>query len=322
METKRLIGFDFVRVVAIFIVIGIYHNTDYARIYDYEYIVKPLVYSSLGVFTFLSGFLLASKYSFIEKGTVMLFYKKRILRVWPLFVLSSLILLLFHFNSLVPTVKGIFGISPFWGPAPLTMWYVAMLLSLYLLTPFVAVGGAKKQCIRAALVMSVIGCIQILFGTVVPKTFNYFTVYFIGLILGRNLYGQTLLLMKNKGGLCIFAIWILSLITDILTKNVWVESISGVLGIGGMLYMSLYLSDKLAHNKKFVKVTTILSYSSFCAYLFHREVIGAMLRVYNPQEGLPMFIYILLVGVPLSFLFAFFVQKYYDTLIQALSKKH
>ena len=206
----------------------------------------------------------------------------------------------------MPTVKGIFGISPFWGPAPLTMWYVAMLLSLYLLTPFVAVGGAKKQCIRAALVMSVIGCIQILFGTVVPKTFNYFTVYFIGLILGRNLYGQTLLLMKNKGGLCIFAIWILSLITDILTKNVWVESISGVLGIGGMLYMSLYLSDKLAHNKKFVKVTTILSYSSFCAYLFHREVIGAMLRVYNPQEGLPMFIYILLVGVPLSFLFAGF----------------
>lgn len=73
---KKILGFDLVRVVAIFVVIGIYHNFGYASCgLGGDPAVRVLVYSSLGVFTFISSFLLASKYAFAEKVEVLAFLK-------------------------------------------------------------------------------------------------------------------------------------------------------------------------------------------------------------------------------------------------------
>ena len=61
MKIERIIGFDLARVVAIFVVIGIYHNLGYAGKFHADPAIRVLVYSSLGVFTFISALLLASK---------------------------------------------------------------------------------------------------------------------------------------------------------------------------------------------------------------------------------------------------------------------
>lgn len=315
MKKERIIGLDLARVVAIFVVIGIYHNLGYAGRFHADPAVRVLVYSSLGVFTFISAFLLASKYVFSYKGEILSFYKKRVLRIWPLFVISSLMLALMGFNSWLSTIKGIVGISPFWAPHPTTMWYVAMLISLYLITPFVIRGSVWQQCIKAFLVMTVLGLLQICLGTVVPRTFNYFTVYLVGLLLGKNCYASTLSFFHSKKVIAISLAWLVLLVVVFFTKNVYLKSFSAVVGIISILNLSLLVADKLHSHKFFTQSISILSYASFCAYLFHREIIWLLFKLYKPNGFLPIFCYVLFVAVPLSFFCAYLIQKAYDSLL-------
>ena len=322
MAKERILGFDLARVVAIIVVIGIYHNLGYTGLYHTNPAVRVLVYSSLGLFTFLSAFLLASRYSFAEKTEIQSFYKKRVLRVWPLFVISSLMLAVLGFNAWMPTIKGIVGISPFWAPHPTTMWYVAMLISLYIITPFVVRGGVKLQCLKAVAVMTVVGSLQIVFGTVVPRTFNYFTVYLLGLLLGRNYYEPTMRFLRSKKTLIISIFWTALVVVVFFTKNAYLKSFSSVVGIIALLSLSLLIAEKLHANQFLAKSITALSYASFCAYLFHREIIWVLFRLYKPKGALPIFLEVLIVAVPLSFLCAYYIQKVYDWIIGKLTKEY
>lgn len=319
MSKERLLGFDLARVFAIFVVIGIYHNLGYAGLYHAEPAIRVLVYSSLGVFTFLSAFLLSSKYSFSEKGETLFFYKKRVMRIWPLFVISSLMLAVLGCNSWSTTLKGIVGLSPFWAPHPITMWYVAMLISLYVITPFVVKGNLKAQCVKAFCVMTVIGLLQIVLGTVVPRTFNYYTVYLLGLLLGRNGYEPTLNFLHSKKTLLLSFAWIALTVVVYITKNVYLKSFSSVVGIIAILNLSLLVADALKTKKIFSHSVTVLSYASFCAYLFHREIIWAMFRLYKPEGFWPVFLEVLIIAVPLSFLCAYYIQKIYDASLRKLN---
>lgn len=312
---NRLIGFDLARVLAIFYIVGVYHNFGYVGCFHKNHCTLSLVYTTLGVFTFLSSFLLSSKYTFNGKNETLRFYRKRILRVWPLFVISSLLLFAIHFNPFGPTIKGIIGLSPFWKPAPKTMWYVAMLLSLYLITPFVRRGRLTAQIMKACFVLAVVGLIQLVFKSVVNKTFNYYTVYLVGVVLGGNFYQPILCFLKSKKTLSLSMIWAVLFVLVYVTKNDWLKSITGVLGIVAMLNVSLLISEKYSSKQLFIKVTSVLAYSSFCAYLFHREVMWLLLHLYRPIEGHFVFLEILLIGVPLTFFCAYYIQKIYDGLI-------
>lgn len=320
LTQERILGFDLTRVVAIFVVIGIYHNLAYAGVGLSEApVVLSLVYSSLGAFTFLSAYLLSSKYKFANKKEITTFYKKRILRIWPLFAISSIMLWLIHFNQLIPTLKGIVGISPFWAPAPITMWYVAMLITLYLMTPFVVKGTVKMQLLKAVLVMAVVGAIQLIFNSVVPKTFNYYTVYLIGLIVGANYYEKTMFFLSSKKTLLISSLWMILFVIVFVTANAVLKSLTGVLGIIAVMNLSILITNKIRKHSFLEKTITILAYSSFCAYLFHREVIWALLHFKLFEGGWPVFFEVLFIGVPLTFIISYLIQRLYDYVLQRIN---
>lgn len=322
MVKERVLGFDMGRIVAIFLVIGIYHNFGYAKVHYYrDAATLSLVYSSLGLFTFISAFLLSSKYNFANKKEIIQFYKKRVVRIWPLFALSSFALYFIHFNELLPTLKGLVGLSPFWKPAPTTMWYVAMLITLYVLTPFVVQGSIVKQCLKVVLVMAVIGMIQIVFKTVVPKTFNYYTVYMIGLLLGRNAYKATMNFLSSKKTILVSVVWLILYVIVCVTGNNWLRSLSGVVGIVAFINLCILISNVFSTRHYFVNIITTLSYSTFCAYLFHREVIWLLLRIKALERGWPVFLEVLLIGVPLTFMVAYMIQHLYDSFTNRLINK-
>ena len=111
METTedRIVGFDIARAFSIIWVV-LYHSLDYADLYYEHAAVKTMTYASLAVFTFLSGYLLASRYQFDQKTIVIPFYRKRFWRFYPLFLLSSVILCLMGFNTWFNTFKGLVGL--------------------------------------------------------------------------------------------------------------------------------------------------------------------------------------------------------------------
>lgn len=62
---KRILGFDVARVIAMFYIVGIVHLSEYTNMSIIQYAAcESLVRSTLGVFTFLSAFLLGTRYTF------------------------------------------------------------------------------------------------------------------------------------------------------------------------------------------------------------------------------------------------------------------
>ena len=116
--------FDVVRVVCMTYVVAYFHLSGY--VYPHGLIggcyslSMALAHASLGLFTFVSGYLLGKKYKFGQYGDagVWTFYKKRILRVFPLFVLASAALWLIGLNGARATLNGLLCISPFVNPVP------------------------------------------------------------------------------------------------------------------------------------------------------------------------------------------------------------
>lgn len=167
--------------------------------------------------------------------------------------------------------------------------------------------------------MAVIGLVQIVFGTVVPRTFNYYTVYLLGLVLGNNYFQSTFLFLKSKKACLISLCWIILIVVVFLTKNPYLKSFSSVVGIVGILNLSLMVAKKFGTINFFSEVVSKLSYASFCAYLFHREIISVMFRVYKPEGFWPIFLEVLIIGVPLSFFLAYYIQKVYDAALRKLN---
>ena len=104
--------FDVVRVICMTYLIAFFHL--YGYIYPqggtpfYTPVCTALAHACLGLFTFVSGYLLGRKYCFgqMENSDAWSFYKKRILRIIPLFVLSSIALWLIDYNDADNSKRG------------------------------------------------------------------------------------------------------------------------------------------------------------------------------------------------------------------------
>lgn len=316
-EDKRIIGFDVARGFSIIWIVAVYHVLPSAHL-PLTGPIKTITYSSLGIFTFLSAFLLASRYDFRALGSIGQFYRKRVLRFYPLFILSSIILYAIGYNSLFATVKGILGISPFWKPHPTTMWYCAMLISLYLLTPFWATGGGKNQLLRFITTMLVICGIQLTFHSVVPRTFCYYPVYFIGIIISQYRYHVFLNLLNNYRFLLYSCLLFLAiLVFQFIYNSQWIIIFNSAIGIMAFLSLYIYIGNMVgkAESEGYKKTIAMLSYSSMCMYLFHREVHCALLWFYSPSSPLVMVLYLGIIGLLITIPLSYCIQRLYDLFI-------
>lgn len=314
IQSKRILGFDVARVFSIVWIVAIYHVLPSAHL-PLIGPVKTITYSSLGIFTFLSAFLLASRYNFEEKGTIGLFYRKRVLRFYPLFLLSSLVLWIIGYNSLGVTVKGLLGISPFWKPHPTTMWYCAMLISLYLITPFLAKGGIMRQVIKFLLIMGIICGVELVFHSVVPRTFCYYPIYFGGILLAQHDYDRFMKLIQSKMfSLVLCLLWLAILALEFFYNSQWLIIVNSGIGIMALLSFYMQIGNAVSEEKKirWVNIIELLSYSSMCMYLFHREVQCLLLWVYRPESSITMMLYLGLLGLLITIPLSYFIQKLYD----------
>lgn len=132
----------------------------------------------LGLFTFISGFLLGRKYCFGATGNsnVWAFYRKRVLRIIPLFLIAAIALWLIGFNGARSTMNGMLCISPFVKPRPMTLWYVPVILFCYFITPLVS---RKRHEWRVGSSMVMMGLL-VLVSKLVPSTDSrlIFNVFF------------------------------------------------------------------------------------------------------------------------------------------------
>ena len=166
--------FDVARVVCMTIIVV------YVHLYAY---IHPEVKSAyfipawaiitdacLGLFTFVSGFLLGKKYCFGPDGNSKVgeFYRKRILRIIPLFVIASIALWAIGFNGTRATFNGLVCISPFIKPRPQTLWYIPVILFCYIITPLISRRQLKWRVWSCLFVF----CLLILLSKLLPSVDN------------------------------------------------------------------------------------------------------------------------------------------------------
>lgn len=151
----RDVKFDIARCLCMIYVIAIFHLTQYLGDGQEYYLNNTklgscFVTSALGVFSLISGYFIGLKYSFMNIKEVRSFYKKRLVRFYPLFFISAIALWIIDFNSLGKTICALTGIACFVPVElrPNTLWYISMLMVFYLITPTLVGGGQNsiKNC--------------------------------------------------------------------------------------------------------------------------------------------------------------------------------
>ena len=185
--------FDVARVVCMTFIVVFVHL--YGYIYDVKsaYFIPAcatLTDACLGLFTFVSGYLLGKKYVFGKEGNcgVWIFYKKRVLRIIPLFVLSAFVLWLIGFNDTKSTLNGLMCISPFVKPRPMTLWYIPVILICYLITPLVSRDSLKWRVCSSILFIGGL----VMMGKYFPST-DKRLLFIMSFYLGGGFHHLTLI---------------------------------------------------------------------------------------------------------------------------------
>lgn len=310
---KRNLGFDIARVISMFYIIGVLHLSGYTGISvaNYDTCVS-FIWSTLGVFTFLSAYLLASKYNFSSKQDIIKFYKKRLLRFYPLFFISSIALIAIKFNTWDETWKGLLGISPFWEPQQQTLWYIATLMFLYLITPILCTNSLIHKILKAILILCATLLIDMSFHSVDSRFYYYFVIYTSGIIIAKHFSTIGIRILQSGWTLAAGIPYIILLLTIYQNGNQIFMLGAGYLGIIVILNITMLFSKAIENQKRLCKIIHFVSYGSMCAYLFHREVYWFFLELWSPTEPITIWAYLFLIAFPITLLVSYYIQKRYD----------
>lgn len=314
---NRIIYFDTARSVAMLWIVAVWHLS--ASIDGWETITSPcasiMTICCLATFSYISGFFLSKEIR--TKKDVILFYKGRLKRFYPLYFLACLSMLIGHLISgsenLMNTkqfILSLVGASSLLGPAPTTLWYFSMLIFFYLLTPIV--NFQKKIVNKLAIIISayllIIVCVLLTDGE--PRVLSYYPVYFAALLVGpkKNEFNMT----RRRVELCAFADYVAFFVFCVLYS----KYSSGVLGIiirTGVAATSVKCFITLSRILSKIipeRIIAFLSYISMCAYLFHGQVFLLYEYLFGKMSLVTAYLFV----VPTVFLLSWAIQRLYDIL--------
>lgn len=313
--------FDVVRVVCMTYLVTFVHLYQYiypeGRMTSWQPASIGMAHACLGVFTFVSGYLLGTKYSFGQEGntTVWLFYKKRLLRIFPLFLLASLALWLIDFNDTASTLNGILCISPFVDPKPMTLYYIPVILWCYLITPLLSRHGLRWRLTGSLLVVVLLVAARYFFPSIDNRfVFNVF-FYMVGLVTApcfdwksHTPYGNAFKTAAVLTFVCLLAYGISHSLFD---SNA-AQMALGALGVFVILFVCEAISHLLFSPTRRGTLILIVSYASMATYMFHRFFYWAAERIWNPTDTTVKWLFMIVVVYPLILLFSWAIQKLYD----------
>jgi len=344
---KRLSEFDVMRSFAIFIILfhhlpaycfNYYNLKNFGINYDLSYINDLNRYFGLGIFIYISGFLLQySSHGFNNSKDVYMFLWKRIVRIIPLYIIALIMFIkLFGAISISSFFIHILGLqvilsSKYCDPV-ITLWYVGLIISYYLI--FICIKKYGTNTKKTVLLITLIPIIAIVIkgglNFIDKRFFTYYMVFIVGvyssiyynkILRNYTIVAATIVFFISS---YIYVAHISPIIfgSDIRPPLFSSTSLNALFLLNFIMisfaWITHYLSMKI---NIFLKSFELISYLSYCMYLFHRPVWGIMLKIYEPQNAMLRGIYLAVLGIPTLLICSFYLQKGYDNLLVSLSKK-
>jgi peptidoglycan/LPS O-acetylase OafA/YrhL len=293
------------------------HIDDYASEMFQCPLVIDLTVISLGILVYISGYLLTvTDTSFNSFTDIKRFLIKRILRIYPLYALA---LLIFYFLSIINGKKFISGLlmyNLYAGEYILTLWFIPMIMAFYLVYVLVNYKYNVINFLSIAILIFVLLIIErLVFRQFDSVLILYFPSFIIGILSGK--YPTYIKISADKAYFMLGIITILLLLStngmlwdklSILVYNVMISIIA---------FISMNYLDKKRINKNIMTQIKRISYASFCMYLIHRAIFSISLSVYKPSSDILTLVYLYVVAIPLICILSFYLQKYYDQLVNA-----
>lgn len=319
---NRIAVLDYIRAFCMLYIIGVWHLNNYlpptlhfsSGVYR---TFEAITVAILSTFTFLSGYLLR-KYEFNTATDIWYFYKKRILRFWPLFFVSSMTLYLMHWMNTKQLLLGITGLTMFSPPPAKTLWYISMLMFFYAITPLVRwkkkKGDIDLSSLFAPLVVFFSLLLFCLLGAADNRLVVYSPVYLIGLL------SKDLSLNRRQWTLLFTISFVICVVLSAIFHNMYLIrniciSLTGCLCLvsGAFIIVSKLRPTRLV---------VFLVYGSMTAYLFHRQIFGVVLYFLGNNESGESFLPLWLAIITLIILFfaAWVLQYIYDYLLKKIDR--
>ena len=312
---NRNIGIDGLRGICILYIVGFWHMIEYAQM-THIYInifTYRLTWIVLGTFVLMSGYFMGGKKVPLAKKGLVSFYFNRFFRIYPLYLLSIILYTLLGLSDLTTSAKAALMISIFVKPAPMTLWFIPMLMFFYLISPFLIIVCRIFNPFKLVALYAILFILLMTywyFSRLFDVRFlMYLPVYAFGIAMGSKVIDVN---GKNKS---IFFFLVLgtavSLLTDSTHRSMnWV--FATLLVTIAPFYLFSFFKKTNGPPNGWSRAAWRLSYASYCMFLFHRPIYILLTQLYSPESGGFRVIYLACFCVPCIGLLCYGIQRCYD----------
>ena len=311
---RRVASVDCARALSMLYIIGIHHMQSFVRPGTVIDALANHAAPALCAFTAISALFIGRK-RFEKPGDIAAFYKSRLVRAYPLFLLGCLSLFVVslvvgkYFSGVRQLLLTLTGLVMVIGPAPKTMWFMSMLLLFWMLTPLFCWRrrrGAGDVLLRwggLALLLAAFRGVALLGARVDSRLYGYAAVYFGTLILADKLKVDDTLRPAPP----LIAAAVIALLSLPPVRG-WLPAYPREVGVGVAGAVLILTVGKLCAKVPVLsRVLAWISCGSMAAYLFHRQWLGLCYYLLGPFR-LPLAA--LLMAALLAG--AYWVQRFYD----------
>jgi peptidoglycan/LPS O-acetylase OafA/YrhL len=366
--SRRVIELDILRGSAILLIIFAHFGSLLVQFNGSLFVVFLLTASWLGkfvglvLFTFVSGYALQLTYPALDSKTELTrFFKRRFVRIFPLYWIALLVNLVFfslgsvngyHIDlPLSALVIHVTAMQVLLSPRFTSLyylWFVGFIVILYLLYPLLQLfSGSLKAllAVSSATFLAFIG-LRLLAGIVDERFFLYYWAFIAGIAISRFSIFPSKLPFRSPSRLpsemaspkydratyCFslvavgFAVFLTVVFfrfgfNTIITSKANEDYVLSIMAIlfACIIFWFLRLYSSLLRGRT-VKLFMFLAFSAYCAYLFNfafLELSAAISSLF--LSGAAQLILIVLT-VPVLFLFSYYVQRLYDAAIKKQSR--
>lgn len=211
---NKIIAFDFLRSLAIFMIIPahlsnfLYSTSGKLALYAFDPYFANM---GLGLFIFMSGYLIYyNNHSINSLENVFDFYKKRLLRIYPLYWAALVVFILVFFifapwldsGFVFPNSENVFTfynvlvhllglqilLAPAYATPMLTLYFVGLIVIFYAIYPFIIMysKSTKSLLISSFIVYAGFFLISRTFNIIDHRFFLFFLVFMFGIITCRE----------------------------------------------------------------------------------------------------------------------------------------
>lgn len=331
--SKRLFEADVLRAFAILVIL-ISHAHYY---FDHQTIVFQMMDRAdeyidilgLGLFFFISGYLLYHNNPTITNlRDIFGFYKKRVLRIYPLYWAALFVSLLcfgylhmYYFHptdfSIYTFITNLLGLQFITNETLLTFWFIGAILVYYTLYPIIirVSKNTRDIALISLCITAIIICAKIVFRNIDQTIYLYLMVFAAGIIarraevfeLGKIKYYVPVLIACLLPVLVVEAFlkseYFLYALLELAKTNILAILLCLLLFWTVRKYGSLSRSDRLLLPQ--------ISYGSYATYLFDPICFGTIYTItqFFDIGGNLLSCILIAVGVPTAIIIGYTVQK-------------